>query len=87
MQINNQSENWKKRENEASMRLMYLQDRLKKLKDDQKRLTSLPDDFEKREEDLNKQIDKAVQDKNIASDKLVHTETNLHNIEKLISIK
>lgn len=83
MQINNQSENWKKRENEASMRLMSLQDRLKKLKDDQKRLTSLPDDFEKREEDLNKQIDKAVQDKNIASDKLVHTETNLHNIEKL----
>ena len=62
---------------------MSLQDRLKKLKDDQKRLTSLPDDFEKREEDLNKQIDKAVQDKNIASDKLVHTETNLHNIEKL----
>ena len=83
MQINNQSENWKKRENEASMRLMSLQDRLKKLKDDQKRLTSLPDDFEKREEDLNKQIDKAVQDKNIASDKLVHTETNLHNLEKL----
>ena len=83
MQINNQSENWKKRENEASMRLMSLQDRLKKLKDDQKRLTSLPDDFEKREEDLNKQIDKAVQDKNIASDKLVQTETNLHNIEKL----
>ena len=83
MQINNQSENWKKRENEASMRLMSLQDRLKKLKNDQKRLTSLPDDFEKREEDLNKQIDKAVQDKNIASDKLVHTETNLHNIEKL----
>ena len=83
MQINNQSENWKKRENEASMRLMSLQDRLKKLKDDQKRLTSLPDDFEKREENLNKQIDKAVQDKNIASDKLVHTETNLHNIEKL----
>ena len=83
MQIKNQSENWKKRENEASMRLMSLQDRLKKLKDDQKRLTSLPDDFEKREEDLNKQIDKAVQDKNIASDKLVHTETNLHNIEKL----
>ena len=83
MQINNQSENWKKRENEASMRLMSLQDRLKKLKDDQKRLTSLPDDFEKREEDLNKQIEKAVQDKNIASDKLVHTETNLHNIEKL----
>ncbi len=83
MQINNQSENWKKRENEASMRLMSLQDRLKKLKDDQKRLTSLPDDFEKREEDLNKQIDKAVEDKNIASDKLVHTETNLHNIEKL----
>ena len=82
-QINNQSENWKKRENEASMRLMALQDRLKKLKDDQKRLTSLPDDFEKREEDLNKQIDKAVQDKNIASDKLVHTETNLHNLEKL----
>ena len=83
MQIKNQSENWKKRENEASMRLMSLQDRLKKLKNDQKRLTSLPDDFEKREEDLNKQIDKAVQDKNIASDKLVHTETNLHNIEKL----
>ena len=83
MQIKNQRENWKKRENEASMRLMSLQDRLKKLKDDQKRLTSLPDDFEKREEDLNKQIDKAVQDKNIASDKLVHTETNLHNIEKL----
>ena len=83
MQINNQSESWKKRENEASMRLMSLQDRLKKLKDDQKRLTSLPDDFEKREEDLNKQIDKAVQDKNIASDKLIHTETNLHNIEKL----
>ncbi|MDC3088594.1 chromosome segregation protein SMC [Alphaproteobacteria bacterium] len=83
MQIKNQSENWKKRENEASMRLMSLQDRLKKLKDDQKRLISLPDDFEKREEDLNKQIDKAVQDKNIASDKLVHTETNLHNIEKL----
>ena len=83
MQINNQSENWKKRENEASMRLMSLQDRLKKLKDDQKKLTSLPDDFEKREEDLNKQIDEAVQDKNIASDKLVHTETNLHNIEKL----
>ncbi len=83
MQIKNQSENWKKRENEASIRLMSLQDKLKKLKDDQKRLTSLPDDFEKREEDLNKQIDKAVQDKNIASDKLVHTETNLHNIEKL----
>ncbi len=83
MQINNQSENWKKRENEASMRLMSLQDRLNKLKDDQKRLTSLPDDFEKREEGLNKLIDKAVQDKNIASDKLVHTETNLHNIEKL----
>ncbi len=83
MQIDNQSENWKKRENEASIRLMSLQDRLKKLKDDQKRLTGLPDDFEKREEDLNKQIDKAVQEKNIASDKLVHTETNLHNIEKL----
>ena len=83
MQINNQSESWKKRENEASMRLMSLQDRLKKLKDDQKRLTGLPDDFEKREEDLNKQIDKAVQDKNIASDKLIHTETDLRNIEKL----
>ena len=41
MQIKNQSENWKKRENEASMRLMSLQDRLKKLKDDQKRLISL----------------------------------------------
>jgi chromosome segregation protein len=56
---------------------------LKNLKDEQKRLISLPDNFEKKEENLNKQIENTVQDKNIASDKLVQTETNLNDIEKL----
>ena len=83
LQISNQKDNWEKRENEASTRLLSLQERLKKLKDEQKRLIGLPDNFEKKEENLNKQIENAVQDKNIASDKLVQTETNLNDIEKL----
>ena len=83
LQISNQKDNWEKRENEASTRLLSLQERLKKLKDEQKRLIGLPDNFEKKEENLNKQIENAVQDKNIASDKLVQTETNLSDIEKL----
>ena len=83
LQIANQKNNWKKREEEASTRLLSLEERLKKLKDEQKRLITLPDNFEKKEESLNQQIDKAVQDKNIASDKLVQIETNLSGIEKL----
>ncbi|MDC0093228.1 AAA family ATPase [Alphaproteobacteria bacterium] len=82
--INNQKNNWKTREVEAKTRLVSLEERLKFSQDEQNRLSKLPNSFEKKEEELSINIENAVRNRNIATDKLVNTETSLRQYDKLV---
>jgi chromosome segregation protein len=83
LQIKNQKNNWKKREDEAIARLLTLQNRQKSLSEEKQKLMNLPDNFKKREDELNLEINKALQLRNKAADNLVEAETNLNELEKL----
>src|SRR6056300_1242981 len=83
LQINNEKNNWKKREDEAIARLLTLQNRQKSLSEEKQKLMNLPDNFKKREDELNLEINKALQLRNKAADNLVEAETNLNELEKL----
>jgi hypothetical protein len=61
LQIKNQKNNWKKREDEAIARLLTLQNRQKSLSEEKQKLMNLPDNFKKREDELNLEINKALQ--------------------------
>ena len=84
IQIGNQKENWKVREEEAKTRLILLEERLKISQDEKNRLSILPDSFEKKEEELNIKVEDAVRNRNIAADELVQTETSLNQANKLV---
>ena len=81
--INEQKESWKIREAEASSRLLSLEKRIKFLGDEKIRLSSLPNNFRKKEVELNLKIKESVDNRNKAADELVETETNLNKAEKL----
>jgi len=83
LQIKNQKNNWKKREDEAIARLLTLQNRQKSLSEEKQKLMNLPDNFKKREDELNLEINKALHLRNKAADNLVEAETNLNELEKL----
>jgi len=83
LQITNQKNNWKKREQEAITRLSSLRDRQKDLMEKKQNLLDLPDDFKKKDDELNQEIEKALLLRNKAADNLVEAETNLNNLEKL----
>jgi len=83
LQIKNQKNNWKKREDEAIARLLTLQNRQKSLSEEKQKLMNLPDNFKKREDELNLEINKASHLRNKAADNLVEAETNLNELEKL----
>ncbi|MDA9816863.1 AAA family ATPase [Alphaproteobacteria bacterium] len=83
LQIKNQKNNWKKREDEAIARLLTLQNRQKSLSEEKQKLMNLPDNFKKREDELNLEINKALQLRNKAADNLVEAENNLNELEKL----
>ena len=83
LQIKNQKNNWKKREDETIARLLTLQNRQKSLSEEKQKLMNLPDNFKKREDELNLEINKALQLRNKAADNLVEAETNLNELEKL----
>ena len=83
LQIKNQKNNWKKREDEAIARLLTLQNRQKSLSEEKQKLMNLPDNFKKREDELNLEINKALNERNKAADNLVEAETNLNELEKL----
>ena len=83
LQIKNQKNNWKKREDEAIARLLTLQNRQKSLSEEKQKLMNLPDNFKKREDELNLEINKALLVRNKAADNLVEAETNLNELEKL----
>ena len=83
LQIKNQKNNWKKREDEAIARLLTLKNRQKSLSEEKQKLMNLPDNFKKREDELNLEINKALQLRNKAADNLVEAETNLNELEKL----
>ena len=84
IQIVNQKENWKVREEEAKTRLISLEERLKISENEKNRLSILPDSFEKKEEELNIKIEDAIRNRNIATDQLVETETSLNKADKLV---
>jgi len=83
LQIKNQKNIWEKREDEAIARLLTLQNRQKSLSEEKQKLMNLPDNFKKREDELNLEINKALQLRNKAADNLVEAETNLNELEKL----
>jgi len=83
LQIKNQKTNWVKREDEAIARLLTLQNRQKNLSEEKQKLMNLPDNFKKRENELNLEINKALLVRNKAADNLVEAETNLNELEKL----
>jgi len=83
LQIKNQKTNWEKREDEAIARLLTLQNRQKNLSEEKQKLMNLPDNFKKREDELNLEINKALLVRNKAADNLVEAETNLNELEKL----
>lgn len=83
IQITDQKNNWKKREHEAITRLSSLKDRQEDLTVKKQNLLNLPDDFKKKDDELNQQIEKALVLRNKAADNLVEAETNLNNLEKL----
>jgi chromosome segregation protein len=84
IQIGNQKENWKVREEEAKTRLILLEERLKFSQDEKNRLATLPNSFIEKEEELNVKIEDAVRNRNIAADELVQTETSLNQANKLV---
>ena len=83
MQINNQKNDWENRKGEAETRIKSLKERLDNLKEDKSRLEKLPDNFEEKANELNIKIQTAEQNRNLAADKLVQTETLLNEAEKL----
>ncbi len=83
MQINNQKNDWENRKDEAETRIKSLKERLDNLKEDKSRLEKLPDNFVEKANELNIKIETAEQKRNLASDKLVQTETLLNEAEKL----
>ena len=83
MQINNQKNDWENRKDEAETRIKSLKERLDNLKEDKSRLEKLPDNFEEKANELNIKIQTAEQNRNLAADKLVQTETLLNEAEKL----
>ena len=82
-QIKNQKESWEKRKNEAQLRLISLKERLNLSQDEKKKLSNVPNDFNKKEEQIITKIEDAIKNRDIASDNLVVTETNLNQAEKL----
>ncbi|MDC0456832.1 chromosome segregation protein SMC [Alphaproteobacteria bacterium] len=84
IQVSNQKENWKVREEEAKTRLILLEERLKISQDENNRLSILPDSFAKKEEELNIKVEDAVRNRNIAADELVKNETSLSQANKLV---
>ena len=82
-QIKNQKESWEKRKNEAQLRLISLKERLNLSQDEKKKLSNVPNDFNKKEEQIITKIEDAIKNRDIASDNLVLTETNLNQAEKL----
>ena len=83
MQINDQKNDWENRKGEAETRIKSLKERLDNLKEDKSRLEKLPDDFVEKANELNIKIQTAEQNRNLAADKLVQTETLLNEAEKL----
>ena len=83
MQINDQKYDWENRKGEAETRIKSLKERLDNLKEDKSRLEKLPDDFVEKANELNIKIQTAEQNRNLAADKLVQTETLLNEAEKL----
>ncbi len=83
MQINNQKNDWENRKGEAETRIKSLKERLDNLRKDKSRLEKLPDNFVEKTNELNIKIQTAEQNRNLASDKLVQTETLLNKAEKL----
>ena len=83
LQIKNQKTNWEKREDEAIARLLTLKNRQKNLSEEKQKLMNLPDNFKKKEDELNLEINKALLVRNKAADNLVEAETNLNELEKL----
>ena len=83
MQINDQKNDWENRKGEAETRIKSLKERLDNLKEDKSRLEKLPDNFEEKANELNIKIQTAEQNRNLAADKLVQTETLLNEAEKL----
>ena len=84
IQISNQKESWKIREEEAKTRLILLEERLKLSQDEKKRLSTLPNIFEKKEEELIIKVEDAIRNRNIAADELVQTETSLNQADKFL---
>ena len=82
MQINDQQIDWENRKGEAETRVKSLKERLDNLKEDKSRLEKLPDNFEEKANELNIKIQTAEQNRNLAADKLVQTETLLNEAEK-----
>ncbi len=83
LQINNQKNDWENRKDEAETRIKSLEVRLKNLKENKSRLEKLPDNFMDKTNELNLKIEIAEQNRNLATDKLVQTETLLNEAEKL----
>ena len=84
IQIVNQKENWKVREEEAKIRLISLEERLKISENEKNRLSTLPDSFEKKEEELNVKIEDALKKRNTVTDQLIEIETSLNKADKLL---
>ncbi len=83
IQINNQKNDWENRKEEAETRIKSLEVRLENLKEDKSRLQKLPDKFMGKTNELNIKIEIAEKNRNLATDKLVQTETLLNEAEKL----
>ena len=82
-QIKHQKESWITRKQEAKSRLSSLHERLEFSKNEMDRLSNLPNDFDKKEEQIRIEIEAAIINRNLAADKLVITETSQNDAEKL----
>ena len=82
-QIKYQKESWITRKQEAKSRLSSLHERLEFSKNEMDRLSNLPNDFDKKEEQIRIEIEAAIINRNLAADKLVITETSQNDAEKL----
>ena len=83
LQIKHQKESWITRKQEAKSRLSSLHERLEFSKNEMDRLSNLPNDFDKKEEQIRIEIEAAIINRNLAADKLVITETSQNDAEKL----
>ena len=82
-QIKHQKESWITRKQEAKSRLSSLHKRLEFSKNEMDRLSNLPNDFDKKEEQIRIEIEAAIINRNLAADKLVIMETSQNDAEKL----